>query len=264
MSELNDPNYWDNALARYEAMAAPFTSLFAEVSLALIDIGHETRVLDVACGTGALARAASSRGARVVAIDFAPAMVNRVRALGDPKIEAHVMNGEALDLPDESFDITASIFGVMLFPNWRAGLREMARVTRAGGLGVLATWKEPDGAAINLLLADVRRFLFPGAPLPPPPSGMAALRTPDSIVSEMAAAGFTDIVVKHVTHDFGLRLSVLDDAEHFFTMLPLWTELETAQQDAVIAEIRRRAASKQTNGVLSIPSTALIAVAQRP
>ena len=43
------------------------------------------------------------------------------------------MNGEALTVPDASFDAAFSIFGVMLFSDWRRGLREQARVLRSGG-----------------------------------------------------------------------------------------------------------------------------------
>ena len=66
------------------------------------------------------------------------------------------MDGQALDLPDAAFDATVSVFGVMLFPDWRAGLREMARVTRPGGSAAIAVWKSADGAALHLLLTRWR------------------------------------------------------------------------------------------------------------
>ena len=69
------------------------------------------------------------------------------------------MDGQALDLPDAAFDAVVSVFGVMLFPDWRAGLREMARVTRSGGSAAIAVWKNADGAAVHLLLSQVIRRL---------------------------------------------------------------------------------------------------------
>src|SRR3546814_19274074 len=59
-----------------------------------------------------------------------------------------------------SFDAVFSIFGVIMFPDWRKGLAEMARVTRPGGQGVIVTWRE-HGAATFLLLGQIRRKLFP-------------------------------------------------------------------------------------------------------
>jgi SAM-dependent methyltransferase len=49
------------------------------------------------------------------------------------------MDGQALDLPDAAFDAVFSIFGVIMFPDWRKGLAEMARVTRPGG----TAWSRP-------------------------------------------------------------------------------------------------------------------------
>src|SRR3546814_13231114 len=77
-----------------------------------------------------------------------------------PNVEARVMDGQALALEDASFDAVFSIFGVIMFPDWRKGLAEMARVTRPGGQGVIVTWRE-HGAATFLLLGQIRRKLFP-------------------------------------------------------------------------------------------------------
>ena len=58
------------------------------------------------------------------------------------------------------FDAVFSIFGVIMFPYWRRGLSEMARVTRRGGRGIVATW-QGRGAATFLLLSQIRQKLFP-------------------------------------------------------------------------------------------------------
>ena len=67
------------------------------------------------------------------------------------------MDGRALDLPDASFEAAFSMFGVVLFPDWQAGLSEMVRVIRPGGVGSIGTWKHPKGAAATLLLAQTFR-----------------------------------------------------------------------------------------------------------
>lgn len=131
------------------------------------------RVLDVAAGTGALALEAAAGGARVLATDFSPGMVERLAArLGEGGFdqadsEARVMDGQALDLPDGGFDAAFSIFGVMLFPDWEAGLRELHRVVRPGGRVVMATWARAEGAGPAMLFAQAWREAFPDRDTPP-------------------------------------------------------------------------------------------------
>ncbi len=91
------------------------------------------------CSTSrpALARWRSQRRARVLAIDFSPGMVRHVLSYGLPNLEARQMDGQALDLLDASFDAAFSNFGVMPFPDWRAGLAENCAggASRRFGLG---------------------------------------------------------------------------------------------------------------------------------
>jgi ubiquinone/menaquinone biosynthesis C-methylase UbiE len=255
-----NPAHWDETAANYEATAHPFTSQFAEDALARVTLTPEMRVLDVAAGTGALTLAAARSGAYVLATDFSAGMVARIAAAKLPNVDAEVMDGQALDLPDASFDISFSVFGVILFPDWRKGLAEMARVTKPGGLGVLATWQS-EGAATFLLLSQIRRRLFPklegGTRLP---EGAVALGDPEWLSAAMVDAGFAAPAIERVTHDFALDVSQLDRPETLFGMSPDWTALDDGQRAAVIEEVRRMAAGR---AILPIPSTALIAVAGR-
>jgi len=142
------------------------------------------RVLDACCGTGDLAVEAERAGARVVGIDFSPAMLERARrkSSGVEWVEGDVL---ALPFEDGAFDAATVGFGIRNVADLDAGLAELARVVRPGGrLGCLEitqprgalrpffrVWFDrivpllgrvlPGGAAYTYLPASVRRFPGP-------------------------------------------------------------------------------------------------------
>lgn len=259
MREFENPDHWDTAARHYEETAHPFTTLYAEAALERVVLGPEARILDVAAGTGALALAAARTGARVLATDFSAGMVARIDAAGLPNVEAQVMDGQALVLPEASFDAVFSIFGVIMFPDWRRGLSEMARVTRPGGCGVVATWQDR-GAATFLLLGQIRRKLFPERDGMTMPDGVKALSDPADFSRELVEAGYRDPEIEPVTRDFHLDVAALDEPDTLFGMSPDWTSLNDQERAAVVGEVRRMAGDRRS---LPIPSTALVAVARR-
>jgi ubiquinone/menaquinone biosynthesis C-methylase UbiE len=104
----------------------------ATEALRLAGLAPSERFLDVAAGPGGLSLPAARLGAQVLATDWSPAMIERfearVREEGLSKAEGHVMDCRALDLPDDTFDVTGSQFGVMLVPDQaRLGSGELAR-----------------------------------------------------------------------------------------------------------------------------------------
>ncbi len=259
MRTFENVDHWDKTALAYEKTAHPFTERYARAALSCVPLTGGSHVLDVAAGTGALALAAARTGAQVLATDFSPGMVARIAAAGVPNVEARVMDGQALALPDASFDAVFSIFGVIMFPDWRAGLSEMARVTRTGGYGVVATW-QARGAATFLLLGQVRQKLFPGRAGMTMPDGVLGLCDPQNFRREMIAAGYRDPSIESVTFDYELDVAALADPDALFGMSPDWTSLDDAEKAAVVAEVRRMADGQ---AALHVPSTALIGVARR-
>lgn len=126
----------DATFARvYEAEAERITGPISHAALQMVgNIGPGVRLLDIAAGTGALSVPAAEMGAEVLATDIATGMVERLkeRLKPFPNCEARMANGEHLELPDASFEAAFSIFGVILFSDWRTGLRELARVVKDG------------------------------------------------------------------------------------------------------------------------------------
>lgn len=98
------------------------------VELAAVKPGM--RVLDVCAGKGASARPAQALGAEVVAVDLSAGMVGQLRGMG---IDARVMDAEALDFADDSFDAVLCGFGLFFCPDPVTAARGFRRVVRPGG-----------------------------------------------------------------------------------------------------------------------------------
>ncbi len=140
----------------YEAFFVP--ALFGAWALRVCDaagIGADTRVLDVACGTGVVAREAAGRGAAVTGLDCNPGMLAVATRLA-PAVDWREGTAEALPFDDATFDAVTCQFGLMFFADRVKALAEMARVTRPGGRLVVATWgaleSTPGYAAMVALL----------------------------------------------------------------------------------------------------------------
>jgi len=116
------------------------------------------RVLDVACGTGVLARAALARvqpGGTVVGLDCNADMLDVARR-SEPEIEWKLGQAEALPIPGATLDAVISQFGLMFFEDRIKALQEMWRVLRRGGRLAVAVWgpveEAPGYAAMVALL----------------------------------------------------------------------------------------------------------------
>lgn len=118
------------------------------------------RVLDVACGTGIVARlAAAITGptGHVTGVDINPGMIAVATTQPGPDgvpIEYVQDDALALALPDASYDVVYCQHGVQFFPDRPAGLREMRRVLRDGGRVAIAVWHGLDRHPLYAALTD--------------------------------------------------------------------------------------------------------------
>lgn len=147
----------------YEAFFVP--ALFGPWAQRVADVA-ELRpgidVLDVACGTGVLARAAAGRvapGGTVTGLDRNPGMLEVARRLA-PGLHWQEGRAEVLPFPDRSFDAVLCQFGLMFFEGRAQALREMARVRRSGGVLALAVWDRLDASPGYAAMARLLDRLF--------------------------------------------------------------------------------------------------------
>jgi ubiquinone/menaquinone biosynthesis C-methylase UbiE len=152
------------------------------------------RVLDVACGTGVLARAAADRvGAQGFAAGLDPdAWMLSVAHDRASTIEWWEGRAESIPFADEYFDAVISQFGLMFFTDRRRAIGEMLRVLRPGGRVVLAVWGNLDAIPAYAAVVDlIDRVAGPAAAYP--------LRAPfvlgdrEELAALVSAAGVEDV-----------------------------------------------------------------------
>lgn len=195
---------WDRIAAGYDRTNTATQLWLGTEGVRRAGLREGMTFLDVAAGSGALSIPAARLGARVLATDLSPAMLEllgaRAQREGLP-IETRVMDGQALELEDGSFDAAGSQFGVMLFPDMPRGIRELARVVKPGGRVLMIAYGDPrEVEFLGFLVRAVKtvRPAFDGPPMDPPPLPFQ-LANPARLREELAGAGLRDVVVETVT-----------------------------------------------------------------
>jgi ubiquinone/menaquinone biosynthesis C-methylase UbiE len=193
---------WDAIAAGYDRFVTPTHMSLAGQGLAFAGVTRGTRFLDVAAGSGALSIPAARLGAQVLATDLSSAMLEQLHARAASErlanIETRVMDGHALELPDASFDVVGSQFGVMLFPDMQRALREMARVARPGGRVLMTVFGDPRKVEfLGFFFEAVRSVVpgFTGFSMDDPPLPFQ-LREPARLRDALADAGLTRVRVE--------------------------------------------------------------------
>lgn len=263
---------WSAVAEAYHRFSHEVTRPFAEDAARLVRMGAGTRVLDVAAGTGNFAFAAARRGARVLATDFAPGMIARLegeaRAARLP-VETAVMDGQALDLPDHSFDVVGSIFGLLFFPNPDKGIHEMLRVLVPGGRALISTWAPPPRGEMSRLMGLAMAAALPdppaAAPSGPPP--WARLGDAEALRTRLLDNGFANAHVVELRHVW-----VFDELAQFTETMPraappavaLFATLTSTQRGAFVRAIEDDFRARQGDGPYALTHEAMIAVATAP
>lgn len=153
---------FDGIAARYDLLnriiSLGIDQRWRKKTVASLEIGAEARVLDLATGTADLAImvARTHPAAQLVGLDPSRNMLavgtRKVKEAGlDDRVTLVEGDAESLPFPDSSFDHICMAFGIRNVPDRAKALREMARVTRAGGRIAILELAEPRDGALGAM-----------------------------------------------------------------------------------------------------------------
>jgi ubiquinone/menaquinone biosynthesis C-methylase UbiE len=266
------PERWqlegDSAELYERYLVPPVTLPWALDLVERVGVKAGDRVLDVACGTGAVARVAAERvgeGGRVVGVDVNRSML-RVARERLPELEWREGSVLALPFADGEFDVVFCQLGLQFFPDRPAALQEMRRVLAPGGRFGASVYSsiERNPAADALSEALDRQF------------GEGASRAkrhehslPDraELAGLLATAGFAGAHVETITREVRFA-SVEEWVRIQFAATPLATLLEEREPPdrerliaLVSADVGARLARSAQDGGLAFPQEVHVAVA---
>jgi ubiquinone/menaquinone biosynthesis C-methylase UbiE len=253
---------WERAAAHYDNAFADATARFLPALLDAAAVATGKRVLDVACGTGNTANAATARGADVRGLDFSPAMLAIARAR-NPDVEFAEGDAEALPYPGFAFDCVVSNFGVHHFPDPVRALAEAHRVLSRGGRIAFTTWAAPEeNVAWRLVFDAVAEHGDLRAAKDIPPGGK--FNTREVCMNALIAASFADCLVEPRS-----EVWLLCRAEELIKRLQQGTArmagLIAAQDPAVLpritADVTRQVERYRKGDRFHLPIAALVASA---
>ncbi|HET6980826.1 MAG TPA: class I SAM-dependent methyltransferase [Myxococcaceae bacterium] len=254
----------EGVVETYGQLLASLTTQAIPALLQAVAAGGNVRLLDVASGLGEAAAAAAARGAKVSAVDFSAAMVERARH-AHVGIDFRQGDAEALPFPDQSFDAVVCNFGMLHFPNPERVLGEMWRVLIRGGRLAFTVWAAPERTVVFRVAQSAALAHGDPAAVASLPQGPAFFRFSDydECVRTLSNAGYAECRAFEVPQVW--RLASVDELLRALAQGTVRNRaLLRAQSDAARARIERAvregvAAWLGADGTLEIPMPAVLA-----
>jgi ubiquinone/menaquinone biosynthesis C-methylase UbiE len=272
VAQLDDQEQWQldgSAAELYQRYLVPaVTSIWAEDLVARAHLQPGMRVLDVACGTGVVARLAAERvGAqgRVAGLDVNRGMLEVAQSLPPAEgadVEWHEASVLAMPFPAATFDVAFCQLGLQFFPDRPAALREVRRVLVPGGIVALSVYSAIERNPASHALSDALDRVEPGT--------STAKRSEHALadVAELRAfivgAAFRDPVVETVTKIVRYP-SVADYVRIQLCATPLaslLTGTHEGEAQFLVEEVEKRLAEYVGRDGLAFPQEAHVLVAR--
>jgi ubiquinone/menaquinone biosynthesis C-methylase UbiE len=231
------------------------------------------RILDVACGTGAVTRYAAQAvgvAGAVTGLDINDGMLRMAHARSSPdgaSISYREGSAMAIPFPEAAFDAVFCQHGLEFFPDRGQGLREMRRVLRPQGRLGLRVWRAIEYQAFHMaVLAVLKRYLWGNQEV----QGRTVFAQPFSLWCEeelhalVTDAGFRDIEVRGSKIPIRLGANPTDMLG-YLTALPIWAEIAAMEEHTRNAMIHDAIAALQPfadAGGLVIPAESHVVLAR--
>lgn len=240
MTTVSYRSFTGTAAENYERYFVP--KIATPVSVALLEVAgvqQGERVLDVACGTGLIARlAAGSVGpsGTVTGLDLSPDMINVARAESPSTIAWHVHDATSLPFPDDTYDVVLCQMGLMFMQDRHAAVAEMRRVTAAGGRVAVNTpgviqplFALMEQALVDHISADLGGFV----------QAVFSMHDPEGVASLLRDAGLADVTAaaSTVTLNLGAPVEFLWQYINLTPMGPLVAQASTRAQEAMERQV---------------------------
>ncbi len=245
-----------------------------EKMLEMAGIKPGSRVLDIAAGAGEQSIAAAKKAGKngyVLATDISSNILDFAKKMatdeGMTNIETKVMDGEILELDDESFDAVISRVGLIYFPDQQKALKEMLRVLKPGGKLAAIVYSTADKNKFFSIPVSIIRSR---AKLPPPLPGQPgpfSLGAEGVIEKAFADAGF--INVQSQKTDAPVKMSSARDCvqfekESFGALHQMMSGLTEDERQSVWQEIENELKQFETAGEFNGPCEMIIASGEKP
>ena len=179
----------------YHEFFVPVTEHAAEPLLFAAGVRSGMRVIDVACGSGVIAKHAAKRGAIVTGVDLAPRMLELASKL-NPDCTFREASVDSMPFKDGAFDALVCAFGIGHFPDPPTAVAECARVTRDGGVCAFSWWDLPARNRMHGVLLAAMEEVKP-TPAANIPAGPPLFRYSEDAAFRglLEAAGLKDVGV---------------------------------------------------------------------
>jgi SAM-dependent methyltransferase len=253
---------YSNAAA-YERFMGRWSARLAPSFLRFVGAQDGQHVLDVGCGTGSLSRAVVISGAsvKVTGIDPVAAYVSFARdAVPEPRALFQIGGADALPFPARVFDAALALLVLQDLNDPGRAVREMARVTKAGGIVATCLWDFQHGMPMFSLLWQAAEAVAPEAVARqrrhnpgPPGTGLSDL------ISLWESCGLEDI--RTTTLELSMEFSSFDDYWQPFLGGSTPTSAFAAALDAetggtLVNELRAKLPDVRPDGSFVLPARA--------
>ncbi|MBZ5762323.1 class I SAM-dependent methyltransferase [Rhizobium sp. VS19-DR104.2] len=250
----------------YERLEESTTQPFGLQMLEKLPPIHGRSLIDIAAGTGGMAVVAAERGAQVLATDMDPAMVRRTGERLRPFSLCHVdiMDFQALDVSNESFEVSLSNFGVLAYSTWRRGLAEMIRVTRSNGWIALTMWTHGEDCSPAHLMQRTFGSQFPDRELWP--SDLFPFFSEKGLEASVRDAGCFDVKAHVATADWSPYSSadVVSECDSMLRSFPGYATLDAHETLTLQKSLHKSFQSYAgRDGIIRLPTKAFILVARK-